>query len=172
MGLFKRKQYDNDRLKVSFDLDEVLFVSPATHKTEPALPFPFNKIYIERLRLGAPNLINELQKRGYEVWVYTSSYRTEKYIRHLFRLYGVKFDEIVNAQRHLKEVQRDRKEILPQKLPSNYRISLHIDDEAVVATYGKSYGFEVFQLEAPDDEWEEKIMKKMDQIEAKIKKKE
>ena len=167
MSIRDKNRNGGDRLKVSFDLDEVLFVSPDTHKTEPALPFPLNKIFIERLRYGTPKLINELQSRGYEVWVYTSSYRSEKYIRNLFRLYGVRFNEIVNAQRHLKEVQRDKKTILPQKLPNNYRISLHIDDEAVVATYGKTYGFEVFQLDAQDDDWEEKIISKMEKIEAK-----
>ncbi len=134
------------------------------------MPFPLNKIFIERLRYGTIALINELQNRGYEVWVYTSSYRTEKYIKCLFFFFGVKFDEIVNAQRHLKEVQRDKKEILPQKLPNNYRISLHIDDEAVVASYGKAYGFEVFQLEAQDDDWEEKILSKMSIIESKLNK--
>ena len=158
----------NEKIKISFDLDEVLFVSPDTHKTEPMLPFPFNKIFIEHIRLGAPRLIKELRNRGYEVWVYTSSFRTERYIKILFMLYGVRFDEIVNAQRHLKEVQRDKKEMLPQKLPNRYRISLHIDDEEIVATYGKAYGFDVFQLNAQDDEWEEKILERMKQIEAKI----
>ena len=167
MGFKGKTTYDSKKLRVSFDLDEVLFVSPQTHKTEPALPFPLRKIFIERLRLGTPSLINELQSRGYEVWVYTSSFRTERYIKCLFRLYGVRFDQIVNAQRHLREVQRNKKEILPQKLPNNYRISLHIDDEAVVASYGKTYGFEVFQLEAPDDLWESKILSRMEQIEAK-----
>lgn len=160
-------RYGSSNLRVSFDLDEVLFVSPQTHKTEPALPFPLNKIFKERLRLGTPSLIKKLQSRGYEVWVYTSSYRTERYIRCLFGLYGVRFKEIVNAQRHLKEVQRNKKEILPQKLPNVYRISLHIDDEAVVASYGKTYGFEVFRLEAQDDDWEDKILSKMEQIESK-----
>lgn len=169
MGLISKRTYDNNKLRVSFDLDEVLFVSPETHKTEPALPFPLNKIFKERLRLGTPSLIKQLQSLGYEVWVYTSSYRTERYIRCLFGLYGVRFAEIVNAQRHLEEVQRNKKEILPQKLPNNYRISLHVDDEAVVASYGKTYGFEVFQLEAQDDDWEEKILSKMGQIEAKAK---
>ena len=73
----------SEKMRISFDLDEVLFVSPRTHKTEKALPFPFNKIYKERLRLGTPDLINELQKLGYEVWVYTSSFRSEKYIKSL-----------------------------------------------------------------------------------------
>lgn len=159
---------NKENIKISFDLDEVLFVSPNTHKTEPMLPFPLNKIFIERVRYGAPKLINELQSRGYEVWIYTSSYRTERYIRTLFRCYGVKLNEIVNAQRHLKEVQRDKKETLPQKLPNRYRISLHIDDEEVVCTYGKAYGFDVFQLNAQDDDWEEKILDRMKKIERKL----
>ena len=48
-------------MRISFDLDEVLFVSPATHKTEAPLPFPLNRIYTERLRLGTPDLIRKLQ---------------------------------------------------------------------------------------------------------------
>lgn len=158
----------NEKIKISFDLDEVLFVSPLTHKTEPELRFPLNKLFIERVRLGAPELINELQRRGYEVWVYTSSYRSQRYIKGLFRCYKVKFNQIVNAQRHLKEVQGNKKEILPQKLPNRYRISLHIDDEEVVCSYGKAYGFDVFQLDAHDDDWKEKILDRMKQIEIKL----
>ena len=128
----KKNKNDKERMRISFDLDEVLFVFPETHKTEPPLKFPLNKIYKERLRLGTPELINKLQELGYEVWVYTSSFRTEKYIKNLFRHYGVKFDGIVNGTRHLKEVQRNNATTLPQKLPSMYRISLHIDDEEIV----------------------------------------
>ena len=145
-------------------MDEVLFVSPLTHKTEPPLRFPFNLIYKERLRLGTPELINELQSLGYEVWVYTSSFRTERYIKGLFKHYKVHFDGIINAQRHLKEVQRDNKMILPQKLPSRYRISLHIDDENVVCNMGPQYGFKTYQLDAEDDEWKDKIIKRVEHI--------
>ena len=151
-------------MRISFDLDEVLFVSPQTHRTEAPLPFPLNRIYRERLRLGTPELIRTLQRSGDQVWVYTSSYRTEKYIRRLFRLYGVKLDGIVNAQRHLREVQRDHKETLPQKLPNHYRISLHIDDEEVVCVNGRQYGYEVYRLEAQDDDWKEKILARVEQI--------
>ena len=151
-------------MRVSFDLDEVLFVSPKTHKTEPALAFPLNKIFIERLRLGTPELINKLQAMGYEVWVYTSSFRSERYIRTLFRLYGVHFDGIVNGNRHLKEVQRNNRTILPQKLPNHYRISLHVDDEAVICSLGAQYGFRTYQLEAQDDDWKEKIIARAEEI--------
>ena len=151
-------------MRISFDLDEVLFVSPATHKTEAPLPFPLNRIYTERLRLGTPDLIRKLQSSGDQVWVYTSSFRSEKYIRGLFRCYGVKLDGIVNGQRHLREVQRDHSETLPQKLPNHYRISLHIDDEEIICVNGRQYGYEVYRLEAQDDDWKEKIIARADQI--------
>ena len=152
------------KMRVSFDLDEVLFVSPATHKTEPPLPFPLRNIYRERLRLGTPELIWELQIQGYEVWVYTSSFRSEGYIRRLFRCYGVRLDGIVNGTRHMKEVQRNSRQILPQKLPSRYRISLHIDDEEVICTAAGQYGFRAYQLSGQDDDWKEKIIEQADWI--------
>ena len=152
------------RMKISFDLDEVLFVRPDTYKTEPPLKFPFNKIFKERLRLGTPDLIRRLHEEGYEVWVYTSSFRSQWYIRSLFRHYHVRFDSIVNGERHLLEVQAGHEQALPQKLPNYYRISLHVDDEAVVVATGKEYGFNVYQLYEEDDEWVEKILARAAEI--------
>lgn len=154
-------------MRVSFDLDEALFVSIDTHQTEPKLRFPLDKIFRERLRLGTIELMKKLHEQGVEIWIYTSSFRPKEYIRHLFRHYGITIDEVVNGQRHLKEVQGNRKEILPQKLPNRYGISLHIDDEEVIASYGKHYGFQVFHLDEPDDEWVEKILCKLDEIRKK-----
>ncbi|MCR4685254.1 MAG: HAD family hydrolase [Lachnospiraceae bacterium] len=160
----KNHKVQNRKMRVSFDLDEVLFVSDKTHKTEHALAFPLNRIFHERLRLGTPDLIRALQKMGYEVWIYTSSFRSEAYIKALFFFYGVKFDGIVNGQRHLKEVQRENRMMLPQKLPNMYRISLHIDDESIVCSLGRQYGYNAYQLNAPDDEWKEKIIAKAEEI--------
>ncbi len=158
---------DSFKMRVSFDLDEVLFVSPQTHKTEPAPFFPLNRIFKERLRYGAPGLIKALQDLGYEVWVYTSSFRSERYIKTLFRLYGVHFDGIINGFRHLNEVQKGHSETLPQKVPTHYGISLHVDDESVICNYGREFGFEAFQLDAPDDEWKEKIIERAFQVKKK-----
>lgn len=154
-------------MRVSFDLDEVLFVSPDTHRTEPPPPFLLRRFFVERLRQGTPELIRELQSRGFEVWVYTSSFRSERYIRAYFGLYKVRFDGIINGQRHLREVQGGRKTSMPMKLPNRYRISLHVDDEAIVATYGREFGFNVYQLDAQDDEWKEKILARVDEIRRK-----
>ena len=152
------------KMRVSFDLGEVLFVSPKTHKTEPPLPFPLRSLYKERLRLGTPDLLRTLRAQGYEVWIYTSSFRSERYIRNLFRFYGVRLDGIVNGYRHQQEVQRGRREILPQKLPNRYHISLHVDDETVICSCAGHYGFRAYQLNAEDDTWKEKILEEAARI--------
>jgi hypothetical protein len=145
-------------MRVSFDLDDVLFVSPDRFETEPPPHAPFDLIFKERLRKGTVDLIHTLQNEGFEVWVYTSSFRSERYLRALFSRYRIHFDEIVNAQRHLREVQRDRPQILPQKMPGFYRISLHVDDEDVIHENGRRYGFRTIRVREPDEHWAEKVL--------------
>ncbi len=160
----KKDREKTMKMRVSFDLDEVLFVSPADCETEPPLPFPLNHIFPDRLRRGTRYLIKDLQLQGFEVWIYTSSFRSERYIRTLFRLYGLSLDGVVNAQRHQREVQAGHKEIKPSKLPCHYYISLHVDDEALVASYGRKYGFNVYQLHTRDRDWALKVMDRAREI--------
>ena len=128
------------------------------------------------LGVGNGHLIRRLKEEHFEVWVYTSSYRKERYIRWLFRHYNVKFDKIINGTRHDREVQRDRKDRLPSKMPNFYQISLHVDDEETVVKYGESYGFRVLRVSDPDPHWAEKILQEAirirnnEQISAKSKK--
>ena len=151
-------------MRISFDLDDVLFVSPEKYETEPAPGFPYNRLFPDRLRKGTPALIRTLQERGFEVWIYTSSYRTETYLRALFRAYGVRIDGIVNAQRHTNEVQRGRAERLPQKMPSFYRISLHVDDEAAIQENGRRYGYRTLRVYEQDQDLTEKVLREAERI--------
>ena len=47
---------------------------------------------------------------------------------------------------------------MPSKYPAKYRIDLHIDDDPSVMQNGKVYGFRVFLVGPPDDEWGDKIL--------------
>ena len=65
---------------ISFDLDDTLFVSEDKFDVEKPLPFPFNLIFKERLRLGSIELMKYIRKRGIGLWIYTTSYRSVGYI--------------------------------------------------------------------------------------------
>lgn len=149
---------------ISFDLDGVLFVDPKYYEIEPPLIPPLDRLYPDRLRKGTVDLIHRLQSENYKVWVYTSSYRRERYIKWLFWNYHVKFDKIINGTRHDKEVQRNRVLRLPSKMPNFYQISLHIDDEESVVQNGKAYGFHVLRVSEPDPLWTEKILEEAGRI--------
>ncbi|MBQ6343151.1 MAG: HAD family hydrolase [Anaerolineaceae bacterium] len=151
-------------MKISFDLDGVLFVDPNKYETEQPLPSPLNLIYPDRLRKGTVQLVHELQNQGFEVLVYTSSYRSELYIRALFLHYRIKFAQIINADKHNEEVQSRSTVQLPSKMPAKYQISLHIDDDEIVVKNGKTYGFRVLRINEPDPEWAEKVLKEANRV--------
>ena len=154
-------------MRVSFDLDEVLFVDPKRFETEKPPRFPMSLLFPERLRKGTVDLVHQLQKEGFEVWVYTSSFRSESHIKSLFRNYGVRFDDIVNGFRHQAEVQRNRRQPLPTKVPSHYHISLHVDDEEAVIRNGREFGFKVMRVYEPDEHWADKILEEARRIRAR-----
>jgi hypothetical protein len=149
---------------VSFDLDETLFVNPAAVSIEEAPPFPRSVLYPDRLRKGAPEFLRWMHESGIQVWIYTTSNRSERYIRHYFRFYGVQIDQVVNAARHEKEVQRNRKDPLPSKYPAYYHIDLHVDDEMNVYQNGVAYGFRVFLLHDEDPQWTDKLRQEIERI--------
>lgn len=149
---------------VSFDLDETLFVNPNRVATEKALSFPYSLIYKERLRLGTIELLLKIRKSGIKLWIYTTSFRSERYIKLLFKHYRIIIDEVVNGERHQREVQRDKSEPIPSKYPSKYRIDLHIDDDTSVSQNGKLYGFKVYLLKDNDFAWVANIWSEIDKI--------
>ena len=59
---------------------------------------------------------------------------------------------------------RPRVVFMPQKMLTHYKISLHVDDEAVICSLGRIYGFRAYQLDAQDDEWKEKIIERANQV--------
>ena len=148
-------------MRISFDLDDTLFINPEKTEAEPELKFPFSVLYPDRLRAGTVFLMQYLHDTGNEVYIYTTSFRSERYIRNLFRHYHIRIDEIINGARHQREVQGNKAEAMPSKYPSHYRIDLHIDDDKSVLENGKYYGFVVYLIQEDDEHWTEKIIEQI-----------
>jgi hypothetical protein len=148
---------------VSFDLDDTLFINPQTCEAERRLPFPLHLLFHDRLRKGTLSLFRRLKAQGISVWIYTTSYRSPRYIRYLFRCYGIALDNIVNGVRREKEVQGSRAEAMPSKYPSKYRIALHVDDDPSVQENGDVYGFSVCLIR-PEDDLETVVMQVVEKV--------
>ena len=154
-------------MTVSFDLDETLFVNPEKVPAENKLKFPLDRMYRDRLRAGTVELLKWINQNNIQLWIYTTSFRSERYIRNIFRHYGIKIDNIINGKRHAKEVQSNKKEIMPSKYPAKYHIDLHIDDEISVYQNGIAHGFRVYLLKENDTEWIVHLKKEINRIKRK-----
>lgn len=148
-------------MSVAFDLDEVLLVGENGFSAEPLTKRIGRKVIPERLRLGAVKAITELQSKGFDVWVYTASYQSEKYLNAMFNLYGVKVDGIINGIKRKKDKKAE--EMITKSL-EKYTHRLHIDNNSLVCTYVKDSDFDQFDLEGDADNWADSIVSTLEKI--------
>jgi hypothetical protein len=146
-------------MRISFDLDDTLFVRDDKIKIEKELKFPHKYFFTEKLRYGTIDIMNRIIENNIELWIYTTSLRTPNYIRKYFSKYGIKIKtkNIVNWDRHMKEVKGNSNETLSSKYPPKYKIDLHVDDEIFVKQNGDNYGFKVYLLVGNNNNWVEEL---------------
>lgn len=145
-------------MKISFDLDDTLILTDEGVIYEKPVRNIKALFYKEKLRNKIINLCIELEKLGYEICVYTTSERSVRYIRGLFKIYGINLLNIINQRIHTEIVQGTRKEIMPSKVPSKFGIDLHIDDDVSVKQNGIHFGFNVLIVLRDDLEWDTKVL--------------
>ena len=133
--LFKLNSSDK-QMCVSFDLDEVLLTDSRGELADHPLPFPYGSIFKRTLRKNAGILIGELQRLGFDVWVYSGSGISVEEINRILSLHKAKVNGIINSNRG-KQTNSNLKQAFRQK----YKLSIHIDNESVlwVDTVSREY---------------------------------
>ena len=144
--------------RATLDLDETVFGSSSDPWLEKALPFPFSRIYKERLRRGIPALFHFLVEQGYDIWVYSAQYYSLEYIRSYFRHYRIPVTGIVTGMARKGPNGGDVKTQFENMLASRYNSTLHIDTHSVLRTYKSSREYEVYTLRNSRDGWAAEIM--------------
>ena len=137
---------------MSFDLDEVLLTQNAKDADRP-LPVVFRYVMKSGLRKRAPALIQELQHLGFDVWVYSSGFVAEDKLRKMFKFHGVQVDGIVNGLRNQQARETFRKAFTEQ-----YELSVHIDNEDVLAVNTRTKDYEETAVNADNNDWSAKSL--------------
>ena len=142
-------------MRLAFDLDNTLIRCGHDFPLEkPQRRLLARLLGNEGLRLGTKALADHCRQRGWEVWVYTTSYRSGWRIRRLFWLHGIRLDGVVNQQRHDREVRARC-----TKHPPSFGIDLLIDDSEGVRLEGERHGFRVLVVLAEDEWWVASVKK-------------
>lgn len=147
-------------MRISFDLDDTLISKnrfPLEKETLMARIFG-----AERLRLGTLELFKTLRDRGYEICVYTTSYRSKAKIKRMFWAYGVSLGIVVNQQLHERRLGSNAKRV--SKYPPEFGIDIHIDDSIGVQREGKQYGFKTIIVSKEDTDWVNMVLEGVDSM--------
>ena len=148
-----------NQMRISFDLDDTLIL----HGREPLQDRGILVGWIrewsgERLRAGTRELFRELRRRGFRIWIYTSSGRTPFGIRRWLLFCGLRIDGVVNEERHRRVLAAHRFPRMPSKYPPAFGIDWHVDDSEGVGMEGKEHGFRVIVVRPDDEDWTRKVL--------------
>lgn len=145
-------------MRISFDLDDTLICSdPSTPREKAGILT--RMFFREALRKGTIDLIHQLRGSGHSVWLYTSSFRSEMYLKCFSRLYGIRIDGVVNQERHNAALVHFPAGRDCSKYPPAFAIDLHIDDSIGVCMEGERRGFKVLVVNKNDSDWCQHVLK-------------
>jgi hypothetical protein len=145
-------------MRISFDVDDTLVCGPAV-PTEQWVPWWRRWWYPEPLRRGTRALMQELLARCCQLWIYTTSFRSPRYLRRWFASFGIPISGVVNQDRHEQVIRRSRfTGYPPSKYPPAFGIDLHVDDSEGVAMEGKEYNFRVVVISPDDLDWTSRVL--------------
>ncbi len=147
-------------MRIAFDLDDTLI--PTSHAFSVGshqLGFPLNLIFKEELRTGAVELMQCLSE-DHEVWIYTTSLRSQFYIKTWLYFCGVRLSGVINSQVHLKRVAHSKYSGF-SKAPALFGISLMVDDSLGVRMECEWQGCNSIIVKPTDDDWVAKVKNEM-----------
>ena len=143
--------------RVSLDLDEVVLRGADDPDTEPPLRFPMNRVYRERLRRGIPALFTLLDRKGYDIWVYTVRYYSYEYLKYFFKRHHLHVTGIVTRPpKETSEYEENRKQ-QKKKLAEKYRAAVMIDNRMVTCTRRGEKDVKVYDLTGDPAGWSREV---------------
>lgn len=147
-------------MRIAFDLDNTLIRNDVDFALAPARRSFWQKLLrTEPLRLGVQELFAFCRQQGWQVWIYTTSYRSPFYIRAMLWVYDLRVEGIINQARHTQQVQ-----VRSTKHPPTFGIQVLIDDSRGVQLEGECFGFSVIQIDPQDVRWVDTIKSQLAEL--------
>lgn len=146
-------------VRISFDLDDTL-ICPGDGTPREPRPSWHRRLFAPRepLRLGARSLMQSLDESGWEIWIYTTSYRSPSAVKRWLRSYSVRVARVVNQDAHDQLPKPATSDRPPSKNPRAFDIALHVDDSEGVRIEGERHGFRVVVIGPTDPDWASKVL--------------
>lgn len=150
---------------ISFDIDNTLI--PYSNEFEVENRTLLSKLVgAESIRKGTIQLFNELENKGYQIWIYTTSFRSPFNLKKTFKSYRLNPTKIINERINQEKLRNNN--CKASKNPKLFGIDIHVDDSEGVKIEGEKFGFKTIIINPNDREWTTKIIKKLEIVEINL----
>jgi len=150
-------------MRISFDIDDTLVRREPDAPKECGLMPTFIHAWLgELLRQGTRSLFRELRRRGFGIWIYTTSVRTPFQVWLWLLLHGIRVDGAINGEMHRTRLAGSTFPRMPSKYPPAFGIDLHVDDSEGVKMEGDEHGFRVVVVRPDDEHWAKVVLDAVD----------
>jgi hypothetical protein len=150
-------------MRISFDLDDTLILKSIAGPCEETLPARKRGDAIEeKLRKGTRELFLALHEKGWEIVIYSNSFRGKSELISWFSECGLPVCEVINQQLH-DQKRAASNTSCPTKFPPWFNIDLHVDDAHAVYQEGRLHGFDVVRVSPRDLNWTSVVLKAADE---------
>ena len=152
--------------RVTIDLEEVIFrPEDYPYLEKKAFIFPFSLRFKHRIRMGIPAFLFFLEKHGYDIWVYAADYYSIDDICKFFKAYSVNVDVIITGVSKRRQNKTESEIRMDQLIANKYSTTLHIDNETILETHGKSGEFFEHAIDSSEEDWSKKAIAIVEEIE-------
>lgn len=146
---------------ISFDIDNTLI--PYSNEFEVEHKTLISKmVKAEPIRKGTIDLFKEIENRGNEIWIYTTSFRSNFSLRKTFKSYGLNISRVINEQ--INQAALKKHNCQASKNPNLFGIDIHIDDSKGVGIEGKRFGFKTIIIATDDTNWGNTVLDGIDEM--------
>ena len=140
---------------ISFDIDNTLIPYADEFEVERQTLLA-RLLGAEKIRKGSIELFHELENKGHQIWIYTTSFRTKFSLWKTFISYGLNPRKIINGQTSQRQLSKHN--CKASKHPKLFGIDIHVDDSEGVKREGERYGFQVIFVDPSDQDWQNTVL--------------
>ncbi|AGA25287.1 hypothetical protein [Singulisphaera acidiphila] len=147
-------------MRIAFDLDDTLIPGVVVFPVERRC-FLARLLGHEQIRDGTVALMKSLVNQGWDIWIYTTSFRSPGYVRMLFRLHSVRIAGVINQALHNETVTGCGHAYQDcSKYPPAFNIHLLVDESEGVWLESQRHGFDIVLVRPDDPAWAEAVVAK------------
>ena len=138
--------------RVTMDLDEVVFCQSDSEPAEPALRFPWNRFYSQRIRLGIPANFYYLSQHGYDIWCYSSRFESEDSVRRLLELHHAPVTGVITGTGRKACREGASGVSIEKAVFGKYEETIHVDRKSLLQVNSASREFREYRFPG-EAEW-------------------